>query len=144
MHRNHVFLLCAVLALALAMPAGAEDDTTDPQVTLAVEVAVTWLESIDAGEYAASWEEAAVLFREAVSQERWQRARDSSRKPLGDLVSREVKTTTFTTTLPGAPDGEYVVIQFTTSFANKESAVETVTPMKDPDGEWRVSGYYIK
>ena len=24
------------------------------------------------------------------------------------------------------------------------SAVETVTPMKDPDGEWRVSGYFIK
>jgi hypothetical protein len=27
---------------------------------------------------------------------------------------------------------------------NKRSAVETITPMRDPDGQWRVSGYFIK
>ena len=31
-----------------------------------------------------------------------------------------------------------------TSFQNKKSAVETITPMKENDGKWRVSGYYIK
>jgi hypothetical protein len=45
--------------------------------------------------------------------------------------------------LPGAPDGEYVVIQFESSFEKKKSAVETVTPMLEKDGKWRVSGYYI-
>src|SRR6187402_2269643 len=29
-------------------------------------------------------------------------------------------------------------------FANKASAVETVTPMRDKDGSWKVSGYYVK
>ncbi|HWN92533.1 MAG TPA: DUF4019 domain-containing protein, partial [Verrucomicrobiae bacterium] len=47
-------------------------------------------------------------------------------------------------TLPGAPDGEYVVIQYETAFENKASAVETITPMLDKDGSWRISGYYIK
>ena len=46
--------------------------------------------------------------------------------------------------LPGAPDGEYVVILFKTSFEGKAEAVETVTPMRDADGEWRVAGYYIR
>ena len=46
--------------------------------------------------------------------------------------------------LPGAPDGEYVVIQYATTFENKKSAIETITPMLDGDGKWRVSGYYIK
>jgi hypothetical protein len=55
-----------------------------------------------------------------------------------------VISTTYATELPGAPDGEYVVIQFAASFKAKKSAVETVTPMKDEDGSWRVSGYYIK
>jgi hypothetical protein len=36
------------------------------------------------------------------------------------------------------------VIQFRASFENKKSAVETVTPMKDEDGQWRVSGYFMK
>ena len=68
----------------------------------------------------------------------------SVRKPLGQNLSREVNFKKYTTSLPGAPDGEYVVIQFTTSFSHKKSAVETVTPMLDTDGKWRVSGYYIK
>jgi hypothetical protein len=66
------------------------------------------------------------------------------RKPLGKPISRQVKTKTYKTSLPGAPDGEYVVIQFETSFENKKSAIETVTPMMDKDGTWRVSGYFIK
>jgi len=46
--------------------------------------------------------------------------------------------------MPGAPDGKYVIIQYDTVFENKASAVETVTPMVDPDGSWRVSGYFIR
>jgi hypothetical protein len=41
------------------------------------------------------------------------------RKPLGKVISREVKSKSHHTSLPGAPDGEYVVIQFDTSFENK-------------------------
>jgi hypothetical protein len=37
-----------------------------------------------------------------------------------------------------------VVIQYETIFEKKQSAIETVTPMLDKDGKWRVSGYYIK
>jgi len=60
------------------------------------------------------------------------------------LVSRELKSTRYTTSAPGAPDGQYVIIQYNTTFEKKMSAVETVTPMLDQDGKWRVSGYYIK
>jgi hypothetical protein len=35
-------------------------------------------------------------------------------------------------------------MEYDTSFANKKSATETVTPMLDNDGQWRVSGYFIK
>jgi ribosomal protein S17E len=37
-----------------------------------------------------------------------------------------------------------VVIQFDASFENKKSAIETVTPMLDKDGKWRVAGYYVE
>jgi hypothetical protein len=35
-------------------------------------------------------------------------------------------------------------MQFDTSFANKKSAVETVTFMQEKDGNWKAAGYYIK
>ena len=63
---------------------------------------------------------------------------------MGKLVSRKAKSRKYAESLPGAPDGKYVVIQFDTVFENKASAVETVTPMVDPDGSWRVSGYYVR
>ncbi|MEA1992696.1 MAG: DUF4019 domain-containing protein, partial [Thermodesulfobacteriota bacterium] len=66
------------------------------------------------------------------------------KKPLGKILSRKLKSKNYMTSLPDAPDGEYVVIQFETSFENKKSALETVTPMLDKDGKWRVSGYFIK
>ncbi len=66
------------------------------------------------------------------------------RKQVGALVSRKLKSAQYATSLPGAPDGKYVVIQYDSTFQNKRAAVETVTPMLDQDGKWRVSGYYIR
>jgi len=106
--------------------------------------AETWLELVDNELYEESWAQASELFKGAVTQEAWRQAASGARKPLGALVSRKLKSRTYTKQLPGAPDGQYVVIQFEAVFENKASAVETVTPMRDPDGTWRVSGYYIR
>jgi hypothetical protein len=103
-----------------------------------------WLNLIDKGDYRASWIRAASLFRDRVSVDEWEQEVSGVRDSLGNLVSRKFKSAKFVTTLPGAPDGKYVVLQYNSSFAYKKAAIETVTPMMDKDGQWRVSGYYIK
>jgi hypothetical protein len=103
-----------------------------------------WLALVDSGKYADSWQESSQLFKAHVTKEQWQSMLRASRNPLGKMRSRKLKSATYTKTLPGAPDGEYVVIQYESSFEHKQSAVETVTPMLDKDGKWRVSGYFIK
>ena len=72
------------------------------------------------------------------------RKRLSGRGPLGKVLRRQLKSNQYTTSLPGAPDAQYVVIQFNTSFENKKAAIETITPMRDEDGLWWVSGYDIR
>ena len=136
-------MMCAVmLGLIVAVVSGR---TAEPaKEKAAVSAAEQWLSLVDEGKYGESWKEAAGYFRNAVKQEQWEQAAQAVRKPLGKLVSRKVKSTAYQTTLPGAPDGEYVVIEFATAFENKKTATETVTPMMDKDGKWRVSGYYIK
>lgn len=106
--------------------------------------ALDWLALADRGDAAASWEAAASLFRGAVTVQQWEQALGAARAPLGAVISRHVKSARGATELPGAPDGEYVVFQFDTSFEHKRAAVETVTPMRDTDGQWRVSGYFIR
>jgi hypothetical protein len=106
--------------------------------------AESWLALVDQGKYAESWDQSAKLFRGAVTKEQWQSAASAARGPLGKLVSRKLKSSQYTKSLPGAPDGQYVVIQYDTVFEKKARAVETITPMADPDGTWRVSGYFIQ
>lgn len=103
-----------------------------------------WLAVVDAERYDDSWEKACTLFRGAVSKDQWVRQAAGVRGPLGPVLSREVTSAEYATKLPGAPDGEYVVIQYRTKFQNKADAIETVTPMRDQDGVYRVSGYYIR
>jgi uncharacterized protein DUF4019 len=103
-----------------------------------------WLALADAADAAGTWAAAASLFRNAVPQDEWARALDAVRAPLGSVVERKLRTARAASELPGAPDGEYVVLEFDTQFARKRAAVEKVTPMRDADGDWRVSGYYIR
>ena len=134
-------LACAsTFALVLTGAAFAADKPED----LAQAAAESWLKLVDEGSAAASWEQAARLFRNAVTKEQWKEALAGVRPPLGKLVSRKVRSRQYSETLPGAPDGKYVVIQYDSVFEKKASAVETVTPMRDPDGTWRVSGYFIR
>ena len=130
------------LALVLAVSGVHAADTE--AVNQARKSANSWLALVDAAQYGQSWDEAATLFRSAVTKQEWMKAVQSARAPLDALKSRIFKTATFTRSLPGAPDGEYVVIQFDTQFENKAAAVETVTPMRQKDGAWKVSGYYIR
>jgi hypothetical protein len=110
----------------------------------ALGAAETCLALVDDGKYSESWETTVVLFRSAVTKKQWERTLNAARKPMGRLIARKLKSKQYATSLPGAPDGEYVVIQYEASFENKKVAVETVTPMLDEDGNWKVSGYYIR
>lgn len=132
-------LLPALLAAVFPLTTLADEKTDG-----AVKAAEAWLALVDAGDFAASWAEAAPFFKEKVPEDTWVTMVASVRKPLGEVKSRKLDSAMFTTTLPGAPEGEYVVIQFKTDFAGKPESVETVTPMKDAKGVWRVSGYYIR
>ncbi len=110
----------------------------------AIAVAEKWLKLVDQGKYTKSWQESSRYFKMLVKEDQWIEAAQTTRGPLGKMVSRKVKSATYTTKLPTAPDGEYVVIEFETAFKYKKSAIETVTPMMDKDGKWRVSGYYLR
>jgi len=136
------FFLAVLMVVGLTTVCNAADNSK--KEAAAIQSATSWLQLADNGKYGESWNKAATLFKKAVTKEKWEQAMKQVREPLGKLLSRKVKSATYTTTLPGAPDGEYVVIQFETSFANKKSAVETVTPMMDTDGKWHVSGYFIR
>jgi len=133
--------LAALLLVAL-LPAPLL--RADPPEAAAEAAALTWLTLVDAGDYAQSWATAAEMFRNRIGRDAWVSRVSGVREPLGAVKSRTVQSAKFERSLPGAPDGEYVIVQYATRFEHKAGAQETVVPMKDSDGHWHVSGYFIK
>ena len=129
-----------ILGLCLSFNSMANEDKKDK----ALDAAEIWLMLIDEGQYSDSWETTAVYFKKSIEKEKWEQMITAVREPLGRQIHRELKSKTYHTSLPGVPDGEYIIIQFITSFENKKSGIETVTLMADRNGKSRVSGYYIK
>jgi len=132
--------LLVVASIALACPTSANEADEDA----AVAASKQWLAIVDKGQFGQCWDQTASFFKANVKKKDFEVKLKASRGQFGDLVNRKLKVKKFTTTMPGAPDGKYVVIQYDTSFAQKKDAVETITPMLDKDGKWKVSGYFIK
>jgi hypothetical protein len=102
-----------------------------------------WLNIIDAGEYAESWQGAAPFFKSQLSLKKWDDALQGIRTPLGKVTSRSELNAKEYSSLPGVPNGHYLVIQFKTEFQNKKTFTETLTMSKN-NGQWLPVGYFIK
>ncbi len=118
-------------------------DIDSTEVTAAVDSARAWLSIVDREDYAGSWTAASPNFRGAVSRDQWVSTMEGFRTTLGASSSRNLASAKAALSLPGAPDGRYVVMTFNASFANKREAVETVTMMQTDNG-WQAAGYFIR
>lgn len=134
-----IVLICGLGSLVRAQDQAAALD----QVKQAKQAADALLKLVDEGNYKESWNQFASVVKPLVSEQKWEQEASGVRTMLGPVISRNFKAAKYSTSLPGAPDGHYVVIQYDSSFANKKSAVEEVVPMLDTDGQWRVSGYHF-
>jgi hypothetical protein len=119
----------------------------DPAVKAAIDqagqAAQRWLALFDTNNFDACWNALAPAARDQIGKADFSGSLAAVREQYGAAKSRRASKVTFTHKLPGAPDGDYVVLQYETDFANNAHAVETVVPMRTTDG-WKVSGYFVR
>ncbi len=127
-----------ILILTLCFSSWLFADSPD-----ASKAATHWLSTIDSGKYKDSWSNTGAFFKSQVTQGEWHKTLNGVRAPLGPLISRTQITSKAYNTLPGVPDGEYVIVQFKTQFEHKKTAIETLTLSKN-EGQWQPVGYFIK
>ena len=102
-----------------------------------------WIALLDAARWAESWNAAGAVFKSSISSAQWAGMAAGVRNPLGAVSSRTLLGDTRTATLPGAPAGDYEVLQFRTGFAQKPNMIETVVLAHESTG-WKVDGYFVK
>ncbi|APW40819.1 hypothetical protein RD110_20000 [Rhodoferax koreense] len=134
----------AAPAAAAASAPGASDKETADKEAAGQLAAQGWLLLLDRQNWGGAWDAASQVFRGMVPIDTWMNAIPKDRLPLGTLVSRTPTTAVYKTTLQGRPDGEYVTAVFSTEYTNKKALEEVVTTVREPDGRWRVTGYFTR
>lgn len=102
-----------------------------------------WARLLDGQDWGESWKASGSAFRSQLTEVRWVATIQPLRQQLGPVASRSLKSVSSATSLPGAPDGEYKIVQFATAFANKPDAIETVVLAYEGTA-WKVNGYFIR
>jgi hypothetical protein len=145
-----VALLAAAMATApsLAMQAPPavgqpEDDPHSAEERAAQRQALGFLGYLDQGRYADSYAYTGMLIRAQVDRDSFSSQVAKARAGAGALQGRQLIDASYTTSVPGAAQGQYVVLHYHASFANRQDTVETIT-LAFAKGYWRVEGYYIK
>lgn len=139
--RREVLRAAAALAVVASCGSAFAQDGRSSTVQAA---ARDWLAITDRGDVGATWDAAGKQFKSAITRERWSETLTAVREPFGSMTQRSVLSTRFPKSVPGAQDGEYAMVLFRTSFANRPDSRETVTLEREPDGAWRVVGYVIQ
>lgn len=135
--------IIAFFSFMLLLSCSSKDNSEKEKIEAAVDSIQNWLAIVDSGAYSESWALTGKMFKDQVSDEKWNETMEKTRKPFGKNIERKLKSSKFHTSLPGVPDGVYVVAQFKSQFEKKNNAIETVTAVFE-EGKWKVVGYFIK
>lgn len=148
------FLMSVVIAAVLlsstfsgtsATGTGASvvENSKSASQSAASNAARVWIDSVDGQRWEESWRSAGTIFKSQLTAQAWEASIQPVRKPLGAVSSRVVQSATKHSSLPGAPAGEYEIVEFRSDFVNKKAAVETVILARESAG-WKVVGYFIR
>jgi hypothetical protein len=129
--------------LAFALATATLHAQASPEEQAAQRQALGFLGYLDGGRFADSYAYTGSLMRSQLDREAYAAKVQSSRASVGTLQGRELIDAIPTQTVPGAPDGQYIVLHYHANFSNFSDAVETIT-LAFSKGYWRIVGYYIK
>lgn len=124
-------------------------DTKDAKDTVklksledAAAAAKTWLALVDTDKYAESWDQASRIMQLTIHKDEWVKVMNKTRKPLGNLLERNVLDERTAKNPHGLPPGDYMVMFYGSDFAHKKNIKELLT-LHLEDGKWKVLTYQV-
>lgn len=127
-----------------AAPEAASTASTNAKDAESFSIAQAFLAEVDAGDWAGSWTAAGGFIQSQVDVESWTATVQPVREPLGKVKSRSLAKVDKTRSLPGAPEGEYEVLQFSTEFEGSGLVKTETVIMIRTDDRFDVAGFFIR
>ncbi len=111
-----------MLTTLLAVPVGAESPPHDHLSSQAD----SFLILLDQGRYDDAWHAMSAHFQSLNNQGQWQSRQQTIHAAYGVLSSRQLRRISYRQSYSLSPDGQYVLVQFQSSYTNKADTIETV------------------
>jgi hypothetical protein len=125
-------------------PAPQEEERDLAGSRAAKQRADAWLSLLDSGRFEESWESAAPFLQQRAPRGGWAESAAAMRASLGKPRVRKLISLMETRSMPAAPPGRYVVVEYLSKYARRPVAFESVTQMLCDDGQWRAAGYAVR
>jgi hypothetical protein len=103
-----------------------------------------FLQLLDQGLQDESWQTMSVAFRSLNERVHWNTRQQVIRTSYGPLESRDLKHISYRKTFSLSPDGEYIIVQFRSSYQNKAETIETLVLDCSGVSECTVRHYVIQ
>lgn len=140
-YRIHAILILSVLAIIIVPQISNRPDKNKSEASAVA--AQEFLQMVDAGKYADSWQISDPYLKETVPLNDWKDKLNKIRETLGALEKRELDGVSFTAPAKEFPDSEVIMLEYVSQFKLKETK-EVVTVVQGADNRWRVVGYFIQ
>ena len=109
-----------------------------------IEAGRKWLELLDTDKSGIAWDSASKLLQSVVKRDAFIAEMRSVRKSLGKLASRTPVKFARAHELPGAPTGDYAIIEYDAAYVNGKHLSEQVIWTIESGDIWRVAGYFYR
>jgi len=107
--------------------------------------ATRWLQLLDQGRFDDAWNEGTPLLHKDITQSEWTQGTRRVRERFGTVQSRQLLAKDYQMHMEDAPDDNYFTLRYLTSFTDgRPSAVELITLVLAPDGQYRPAAYGLK
>ena len=133
-------VLLILLLTTLTAPLHAETWSNDALE----EKAASYLKLLDLGQYEKAWHDMSALFHDFNNPLHWQKRQETIRNVYGASDTRRLHSIRYRQSYNLSPDGQYVVVQFNSSYQNKSETRETVVLDCSSNPQCSVREYIIQ
>ena len=131
-----LFVLCCVTLSVVR----AQDKVDEAGQKAAEE----WLALLDTAKYGDSWQKADQSFQSRTTQPQWVERATGLRDSVGPFKSRKLVQADSRTDSSGGAEREFIIVRFESAFEKAPSVSETVFTVKEKDGSWKVTNYFMR
>lgn len=128
-----LYMLILISLPAFAVPSAEEQ---------AMASANGFVKLVDSGQFDKAYQAFSQFGQKAVTKDVFVKSMGSVQAQIGTQTSRKLLAKNFVHELPGAPKGDYWVIDYDTNFSKKGPSVERVTAMREGKN-WKIGGYLL-